>query len=108
MQKIFITKKSELKDGNLKRFKYKSRNAILINHKGEFKAFLDYCTHAGGPLTLENGELRCISHYALFDPETGCAKTAPAPKDSYLMEIKLSIEGDSIYHQNIAVFKSKK
>lgn len=108
MQKIFITKKSDLKDGELKHFKYKGRNAILINHKGEFKAFLDYCTHAGGPLVLESGELKCRSHRALFDPETGCAKTFPAPKNSYLMEIKLDAEGDDISHFNTIVFKSKK
>jgi nitrite reductase/ring-hydroxylating ferredoxin subunit len=107
MQKYFIVKASELKDGELKHFKYKGRNAILVNHNGNYRAFLDYCTHAGGPLTLEDGKLRCISHQALFDAETGCAEALPAPEGSSLMEIKIEVDGDSISHLNTIVFKPK-
>ena len=107
-QEFFITKTSDLKDGELKKFKYKGRDAILVNINGNFKAFIDYCTHAGGPLVMENCKLKCVTHYALFDPETGDAETLPAPEGSSLMEIKLKVEGSNVYHLNTIVFKKKK
>jgi len=107
MQKYFIANKSDLEEGQTKKFKYKGRSAILVKHGGQFKAFIDYCTHAGGPLEMEEGKLKCITHYALFDPETGCAETAPAPERSALMEIKLDVEGDKVEHLNTIVFKGK-
>ena len=107
-QEIFIAKTSDLKDGELMQFKYKGRPAILVNNDGDFKAFVDYCTHAGGPLCMENGKLKCVTHYALFDPKTGDAETLPAPPGSSLMEIKLKIEGDKVSHLNTIVLKKKR
>ncbi len=107
-REIFIAKTSDLKDGELKKFKYKGRSAVLVKIDGEFHAFLDYCTHAGGPLTMENCKLKCLTHYALFNPKTGEAETLPAPKGSYLMEIKIKEENGNIYHLNTIVFKDKK
>ncbi len=107
-QEIFIAKSSDIKDGELLKFKYKGRSAVLVNTKGNFKAFIDYCTHAGGPLCMEEGKLKCITHYALFNPETGDAETLPAPLNSSLMEIKTNIKDDKVYHLNTIVFKSKK
>jgi len=108
MQKTFVAKTSDISDGGLIQFKYKGRPAILVNIGGNFKAFIDYCTHAGGPLVMENCKLKCITHYATFNPETGDAETLPAPPGSSLMEIKIEVEGDSISHLNTIVFKSKK
>ena len=105
---IFIAKTSDLKDGELKKFKYKGRDAVLVRAGGEFHAFIDYCTHAGGPLTMENCKLKCLTHYALFNPKTGKAESLPAPENSYLMEIKLEVKDDKVYHLNRIVFKSKK
>ncbi len=107
MNQFFIAKTSDIKDGELKKFKYKGRDAILVNTKGNFHAFIDYCTHAGGSLTMENCKLKCITHYALFNPEIGNAETLPAPEGSSLMEIKLKIEKNKIYHLNVIIFKSK-
>lgn len=107
-QEIFIAKISDVKDGELIRFKYKGRPAVLVNNHGNFKAFIDYCTHSGGPLVMENCKLKCVRHYALFDPETGNAETLPAPLNSSLMEIKINVAGDKVYHLNTIVFKSKK
>jgi len=106
-QEIFIANTSDIKDGELKKFKYKGRDAILIHIKGKFIAFIDYCTHAGGPMIMENCKLKCVLHYALFDPETGMAETLPAPEGSKLMEIKTEIKDGKVYHLNTIVFKKK-
>ncbi len=106
-QEIFIAKTSDLKDGELKKFKYKGRDAVLVKTGDNFHAFIDYCTHAGGPLTMENCKLKCVTHYALFNPETGEAETLPAPEGSSLMEIKIKVKDGKIYHLNTIIFKKK-
>ena len=107
MQKYFICNASELEEGGAKKFKYKGRDAILVKQDGAFKAFIDYCPHAGGKFEMSEGKLKCLSHCALFDPVTGCAESSPAVEGSSLMEIKLDIEGDKISHLNTIFFKPK-
>ncbi len=107
MKSYFVCNISDLKFGEFKKFKYKGREAILMNAKGSFHAFVNYCTHAGGPLKVKDGKLKCLSHGALFDSKTGCAESAPAPEGSSLMEIKLEIEDGKINHLNTIIFKDK-
>jgi|GEM_PF-3584362 len=106
-QKYFICNTSDLEEGQERKFKYKGRNAILVKHDGVFKAFIDHCPHAGGALEMSEGKLKCLTHCALFDPDTGCAESTPAQEGSSLMEIKLDIEGDKISYLNTIVFKSR-
>jgi len=106
-QKYFICNTSDVKEGDAKNFKYKGKDAILVNVKGEFKAFINYCTHTGGSLYFEDGKLKCLAHGALFDPVSGCAEKAPAPEGSVLMEIKLKVEDGKIGHLNAIIFKDK-
>jgi nitrite reductase/ring-hydroxylating ferredoxin subunit len=107
MKSYFICNASEIGEGDTKKFKYKGKDAILIKHNGGFKAFLDYCTHAGGSFEMKNGKLKCLEHGALFDPDTGCAESTPAPEASSLMEIKLEVKDGKISHLNTIIFKGK-
>lgn len=101
----FIIDLNYLKDEDLVHFKYKGRPAVLVKYKDKIKAYIDYCTHAGGPLCIEDGKLKCKTHYALFNIETGEAETLPAPKGSKLMEIALKVEKGKVYHLNRIIFR---
>lgn len=105
-QEIFITTADKIEEQGFD-FKYKGRPAILIKHGDGFKAFINICPHLGARTRMCEGKLECIEHHATFDPDTGMALTLPATPGSSLLEIKLKVADNKIYHLNIIVFKSK-
>ncbi|OGD32089.1 hypothetical protein A3C91_03430 [Candidatus Azambacteria bacterium RIFCSPHIGHO2_02_FULL_52_12] len=107
-QEIFITTADKVKEGEGFDFKYKGRPAILIRHGGGVKAFINICPHSGYETKMYEGKLECVEHFATFDPDTGMALTLPATPGSSLLEIKLKVADNKIYHLNTIVFKSKK
>jgi len=104
-QEYFIATTEKIKEGESFPFTYKGRKAILIIWNGEFKAFINMCTHDAGPICLKDGVILCKKHYAEFDPATGIATKLPAPPKSSLLEIKLHIRDNKIYHSNSIVLK---
>jgi 3-phenylpropionate/trans-cinnamate dioxygenase ferredoxin subunit len=57
---------------------------VLLNHKGEYYAIADICTHDNGPLgegEVEDHEIICPRHGARFDIRTGKVLALPAIKD---------------------------
>ena len=64
---------------------------------GEFYAIDDICTHAYACMTdgyIDDGQIECPLHGALFDIKTGKALTAPATIDLRSYEVK--VDGDQI------------
>ena len=105
-QEIFITTGDKIKEAGLE-FKYKGRPAILIKRDGGFKAFINICPHSGYKTRMCEGKLECVEHFATFDPDTGMALTLPATPGSSLLEIKLKVADNKIYHLNTIVFRPK-
>lgn len=69
---------------------------ILITQpkKGTFKAFVAVCTHAGSTLNgASNNEIKCESHGARFDAESGMAK-AVAPRA--LAKVTVTVSGGNV------------
>ena len=57
---------------------------VLLNHKDEYYAIADLCTHDDGPLgdgEVEDHEIICPRHGARFDIRTGEVLSLPAIKD---------------------------
>ena len=105
-QETFITTGDKIEEQGFD-FKYKGRPAILINYKDGFKAFINICPHSGARTKMCEGRLECIEHHATFDPDNGMALTLPATPGSSLLEIKLKVADNKIYHLNTIVFRSK-
>ena len=55
-------------------------------------AYMDACTHLGGPLACVDGKLQCAWHEASFDLKSGKRLTGPAPEGANLMRIPTRIE----------------
>lgn len=97
MPEQLVAKKSEVSEGAWKDFQYQGQPAILVNYQGEYRAYVNVCTHEGGPCILQGDVLWCTWHGSTFDPKTGKALSDPAPLDSSLPAIKLEVKGDEIY-----------
>jgi nitrite reductase/ring-hydroxylating ferredoxin subunit len=76
---------------------------FLVNHDGEFRAWVNRCPHVGTPLDLwpnefysEDGSvLVCSTHGALYEPTTGYCTAGPCAGDS-LAPLPLAREGDTL------------
>ena len=65
-----VANKSELKEGGLLRVEPEGKPIVLARFKDKIYAMDAVCSHEGGPLedgTLQEYELKCPWHYAIFD-----------------------------------------
>jgi nitrite reductase/ring-hydroxylating ferredoxin subunit len=76
-------------------------DAFVINHHGQFRAYVNRCAHVGTPLDLwpneftsEDGStIVCATHGALYDPATGDCTAGPCAGDR-LTALPLRADGD--------------
>jgi nitrite reductase/ring-hydroxylating ferredoxin subunit len=76
-------------------------NGFLVNHAGEFHAYVNRCAHAGTPLDTwpneffsEDGRyLVCSTHGAVYDPASGLCVEGPCP-GARLERLRLERQGD--------------
>lgn len=103
--KKFICHTAELAENSYRIFPGPGgKEGILLNRGGKLSAFVNSCSHMGGPTALEpcgDGvcRLRCQWHGATFDAESGQALTPPAPRGSALRELRVIIEDNKIYYE---------
>jgi nitrite reductase/ring-hydroxylating ferredoxin subunit len=65
----------------------RSLHGFILNHGGDFHAYVNCCPHAGTPLDMwpnefwtEDGRyLICATHGAIFAPDTGVCVEGPCP-----------------------------
>ncbi len=99
IRRVSIAKVGEIPIGRTKLFHYGAIHCIAFNDQGTVKAYVNRCTHMGGPLELvkPKGVLRCRWHLAEFDPRTGGALEGEAPKGTALKPIELEVEDKEIF-----------
>jgi len=97
MEKQLIARVDDVPDGSAKDFTYQGQPGILVHYDGEFYAFVNVCTHEGGLCILTGDVLTCTLHSSTFDPKTGHALSEPAPLESSLKKIPITIEDDQIF-----------
>ncbi len=71
---------------------------VVINLSGKLYAFGDVCTHDNGPLgdgEVDEFQIKCPRHGALFDIRTGKSIRGPAFHDIPVYPVK--IENDIVY-----------
>ena len=78
-------------------------NGFVVNHDGQFRAYVNRCPHVGTTLDLwpneflsEDGhEVICSTHGAVFEPATGTCVAGPCTGDR-LTPVPLRREGDEV------------
>lgn len=98
MVKIFLANLNEISEPGQKKVDFGGRPVVIIRYKGKVIAYLDICTHLGGPMNLEDDYLRCEWHDSKFDPLSGRAKTGPASPNYPLIRLPIKIENGKIYY----------
>jgi len=76
-------------------------SAFVVNHDGEFRAYVNRCPHVGTPLDLWPNEfftddgraLICSTHGAVYEPLTGRCTAGPCVGDR-LAALPLTRDGD--------------
>lgn len=97
MEKMLVAKVDEVPEGSAKDFTYQNQPAILVHYEGELHAYVNICTHEYGLCILTGDVLTCTVHASTFDPKTGHALSEPAPLDSSLKRIPITIENEQIF-----------
>ncbi len=80
---VRLCDKSILPEGEMKAFKVKDKDILVINSKGKILCLDGRCTHAGAPLaegTVEGDMLTCPWHYSQFNIIDGSVIRGPAYK----------------------------
>lgn len=95
-KKIEIAKMSKWKDGEMKSFAFATVKGIAIRRGDTIQAFVNRCTHMGGPLEWKGEKFECRWHGACFDAQ-GLRCGGEAPEGSRLTEIPLEQEGDAVF-----------
>ena len=88
---------SDIPPGDMVSVRVGAEEILLVNLDGDLHACDDICTHAYANLSegdLEEGEVVCPLHGAVFDVASGAPVTPPATEP--LRKFAVRIEGDDI------------
>lgn len=100
MAKRFICKLAEISPGHSRTFVVAGKKVFVANVGGTPKAYVNFCPHMGGSLYFDGRNIKCNWHGALFDPESGAAKTAPATEGAKLDSLDLMNENGDLYYDD--------
>lgn len=96
-RRIKVADIAELARITSKSFAYGVQKGILIRVRGEWRAYVNACTHMGGQTDLVGETLVCRWHGATFDAATGEVKSGQAPAGTKLTSIPVIQEADGCY-----------
>ena len=74
------------------------RSVLVLRTQGQLRAYVNICTHLGGPLRLapDGASFQCQWHQACFDARSGRATCAPARPDSRLIRLPITVEAGRV------------
>jgi nitrite reductase/ring-hydroxylating ferredoxin subunit len=87
-----VAKASEIPPGEMTLVELDGEKVVIANADGEFYAFGNTCTHAGGPLVegeLDGKTVICPWHSTVFDITTGEPEGGPGEKAVPTYEVRL-------------------
>ena len=94
---VKVANDGDVAPGTVKCVRIGDRKIALFNENGTLRAYDDFCTHVGGPVSegsYENGVVTCPWHGAQFWVEDGTALTPPAGGN--LRRYRLRVEEDKV------------
>lgn len=102
MPRSFVCRSEELLEGKGRSVKLlPGTEAYIFRLHGQVKAFINRCTHMGGPveLTADTTKLCCRRHEATFNPETGERIGGQAPEGSALTTLATEEDASGVWLQ---------
>ncbi len=93
-----LADEADVKEGETLEIDFFGRPAILVRVGGEIHAYINCCTHTGGPVKLDGDILHCQWHGSDFDAATGEALTPPAPTGSKLIKLPIKVRGGKVFY----------
>lgn len=75
-----VVEAKHLKPGEMTHGRAGGEDVLVLNHAGEFRAFINRCGHMNAPMdmgTFKSGVLKCPQHNAVFDARTGEVRGEP-------------------------------
>ncbi len=98
MAKTRIGTVKDFPEGKMKDLNLGGRVLLVANDKGSLYAVEGACSHMGFPLSkgkMENRQVTCKMHGAVFDLQTGKVLSNPQARD--LKAYPVVIEGNEVY-----------
>lgn len=96
--KVFLAEEAQVSRDRPTEVDFFGRPVILVRNDKEIKAYLNICTHLGGPLAIVDDRIQCQWHGACFDLHSGKAMTSPAPAGSRLIRVPILVEEGSVFY----------
>ncbi len=93
-----LAKTDDVNDDRVTRVDFFGRPAIVYREGEKFVAAVDVCTHLGGPLELNGGQVVCQWHGACFARDTGKPVSGPAPPQSRLIRLPTRVKDGGVYY----------
>ena len=97
--KVKVCKASDVPDNGMKSFDVDGEPVLVAKIDGQYYSIADTCSHAMAYLSegelLDECQVQCPDHGAIFDLKTGEALALPAvaPVEAY----KVVVEGDDLF-----------
>ena len=85
-------------EGQANEVDFFGRPVLVVRTDGQLRAYMNVCTHLGGPLQLapDGASFQCQWHQACFDARTGRATCPPARSDSRLIRLPITVEAGQV------------
>jgi nitrite reductase/ring-hydroxylating ferredoxin subunit len=92
--RVPLIDEAQVREGQTLEIDFFGRSVLVLRTDGGVRAYMNVCTHLGGPLQLsEDGtSFQCQWHQACFDARTGQATCPPARGNSRLMRLPITVE----------------
>jgi 3-phenylpropionate/trans-cinnamate dioxygenase ferredoxin subunit len=89
---------AQLHEGQATEVDFFGRSVLVLRTDGRVRAFMNVCTHLGGPLQLapDGASFQCQWHQACFDAQSGKAACPPARPDSRLIRLPIAVEAGQV------------
>ncbi len=96
--RVPLIDEAHVHEGQVAEVDFLGRPVLVLRTSGQLRAFMNVCTHLGGPLQLapDGASFECQWHHACFDARTGRATAAPARPDSRLIRLPITVEAGQV------------
>src|SRR3989304_1764626 len=91
-----LAKTDDVNADRVMRVDFFGRPAIVYREGDKFVAAIDVCTHLGGPLELNGGQVKGQWHGACFARDSGKQLAGPAPPQSRLIPVPTRARGRAV------------
>ena len=96
--RVPLIEDAQVQEGQINEVDFFGRSVLVVRTDGRVRAFMNVCTHLGGPLQLgpDGASFECQWHHACFDARSGTATCPPARSDSRLIRLPIKVEAGQV------------